>query len=64
MPTSSRAMHRPGPTDVAGLSEAEMLFVDVWRARLDEPAKQRPGDGVPWDAPGFEPPDPMYHDSG
>src|SRR5688500_7297086 len=47
---------RPGPSDVAGLSEAEMLFIDAWRARLDEPAKQRPGDGVSWDAPGFDPP--------
>ena len=42
----------------------QMLFVDAWRTRLDEPAKQRPGDEMPWDAPGFEPPDPMYHDSG
>jgi xanthine dehydrogenase molybdopterin-binding subunit B len=58
------AADRPRPPDVAGLSEAETLFVDAWRSRLDRPAKVRPGDGLPWDAPGFEPPDPTYHDSG
>jgi hypothetical protein len=32
------------------------LFVDGWRARADD-KPDRPGDGLSWDSPGFEPPD-------
>ncbi len=53
---------RPGAEDVAHLSPAELLFVDAWRARLDEGAKVRPGDGLSWDTTGFQPPDPPYHE--
>ncbi|SNQ46520.1 conserved hypothetical protein [Frankia canadensis] len=39
------------------LSPAESLFVDGWLARRH--GKDRgPGEGLPWDAPGFSPPDP------
>ena len=44
------------PDDVrAGLSDAERLFADAWV--LGRRPKVRPGEGLPWDAPGFEPPD-------
>lgn len=40
------------------LSPEEELFVAAWSRRMTPPArKQRPGDGLPWDAPGFSPPD-------
>ena len=39
------------------LDEQEALFVAAWTNRITGPEKQRRGDGLPWDAPGFEPPD-------
>ncbi len=52
--------HVPGTTVYVGrpdvdLSKSERIFVDAWLAR-DQP-KDRVGDGLPWDAPGFEAPD-------
>ena len=45
----------PGVLDE--LDAGARLFVDAWRSRpLDKP--ERPGDGLPWDAEGFQPPDP------
>jgi hypothetical protein len=41
--------------DATGLDEKERLFVAAWRARSRP--KQRPGEGLDWDAPGFLPPD-------
>lgn len=38
------------------LDEAEALFAAAFAARRTP--KQRVGDGLDWDAPGFEPPDP------
>lgn len=44
------------PADVAaGLTPTERLFVDAWLSRRE--AKFRPGEGLPWDAPGHEAPD-------
>ncbi|MFF0478328.1 hypothetical protein [Streptomyces sp. NPDC004284] len=43
----------PGTYD--RLSDQEQLFVNAWRARRTP--KQRPGDHLPWDAPGHIPPD-------
>lgn len=44
------------PVDVPlDLSLAERVFVDAWVAR--SAPKTRRGDGLDWDAPGFEPPD-------
>ena len=37
------------------LTETEQVFVDAWV--LGRRPKTRPGDGLTWDAPGFEPPD-------
>ena len=37
------------------LTAAERTFVDAWAARRQP--KKRPGDDLPWDAPGFKPPD-------
>ncbi len=39
------------------LSEAERLFVEAWRTRQLPNAKNRRGDNLSWDAPGFLPPD-------
>ena len=39
------------------LDEQEALFVRAWASRMTGPQKQRRGEGLPWDAPGFEPPD-------
>lgn len=55
---------RPTTDDLASLAPAELLFVEAWQTRLDGPPKVRPGDGRPWDEPGFQPPDPAYHDDG
>lgn len=43
------------PEVYADLSPQEQLFVDAWRARRIP--KRRPGDHLPWDAPGRLPPD-------
>jgi hypothetical protein len=45
-----------------GLSPEEALFVAAWERRMQEPKSDRPGDGLPWDAPGFSPPDPQAPD--
>jgi hypothetical protein len=37
------------------LGDGERLFVDAW-FHSRQPKARRPGDGLPWDAPGFEPP--------
>ena len=39
----------------ADLTPAECAFAAAWQAR--QQPKTRPGEGLPWDAPGFEPPD-------
>ena len=39
----------------ADLTPAERIFAAAWQAR--QQPKTRPGEGLPWDAPGFEPPD-------
>ncbi len=38
------------------LNPTERLFVEAWLRR--QQPKVRPGEGLPWDAPGFLPPDP------
>ena len=40
------------------LDESEALFATAWVSRMTGPEKQRRGAGLPWDASGFEPPDP------
>ena len=37
------------------LTGTERIFVDAWV--VGRQRKARPGDGLAWDAPGFEPPD-------
>jgi hypothetical protein len=53
-----------GALDVRGdrtvlqeLDDGARLFVEAWLAPPRDPS-ERPGDGLPWDAPGFQPPDP------
>lgn len=38
------------------LNEAERLFAEAWTLSL-KPKGARRGDGLPWDAAGFQPPD-------
>lgn len=38
------------------LDDKESLFVSAWRTRLQQSPKQRPGEGLDWDHPGFKPP--------
>ncbi len=38
------------------LDEHESLFVAAWQSRLQQPPKKRPGEGLDWDDPEFEPP--------
>jgi hypothetical protein len=41
------------------LTASERLFVSAWKARRQP--KTRPGEGLPWDAPGYIPPDHSPH---
>ncbi len=44
---------------VERLEPDERLFVSAWLRRTTEDGrKERAGEGLPWDAPGFTPPDP------
>jgi len=47
------------PELTEGLSEDERLFVAAWELRTgEEGERERPGEGLEWDAPGYTPPDP------
>ncbi|RJF93497.1 hypothetical protein [Sphingomonas cavernae] len=39
------------------LTDGERLFIEGWRARASKDPKTRKGEGLPWDAPGYQPPD-------
>jgi hypothetical protein len=41
-----------------GLNKGEALFVQAWSQRRGSPKERRRGEGLDWDAEGFEPPDP------
>lgn len=50
---------RDVPADVIDrLRPDERLFVEAWIQQQASGNKQRPGEGLSWDAPGFTPPDP------
>lgn len=40
---------------LSDMSPEEHLFINAWAARRQP--KTRPGEGLPWDTPGFLPPD-------
>lgn len=46
----------PAPDAVEGLDQGDVLFARAWSLRM-KGAKRRAGEGLPWDAPGLEPPD-------
>ena len=48
-------------TVVDELDNAARLFLRAWLERPFEKS-ERPGEGLPWDAPGFEPPGPPTSD--
>jgi hypothetical protein len=54
-PIDGLAYVRREDPDPEGLTEAEQLFVDGWRQRLED--KTRVGDGLAWDTPGYTAPD-------
>jgi hypothetical protein len=39
-----------------GFTETEQMGIAVWNTRGDQEKKTRRGDGLPWDAPGFDAP--------
>jgi len=45
------------PRALETLSESEILFALAWGERQRMSTKQRPGEGLAWDAAGFHPPD-------
>lgn len=49
---SGSAAAEPG----AEFSETERLGILAWNARREMATKSRRGEGLPWDAEGFEPP--------
>jgi hypothetical protein len=52
------SVFEPGTApDTTTLNQSEALFANAWHSRQTT-AKQRRGEGLDWDAPGFEPPDP------
>lgn len=60
------SVHDSAAGDLPGdLTDSERLFVTAWRSRpgADE-SKRGSTDGLKWDAPGFEPPDPPGGRSG
>lgn len=48
------SVHTDDRPDLVDATEAERLFVEAWWSRRAD--KRRPGDGLPWDAPGFQAP--------
>ena len=54
------SVSRSGPDSeiLDGLDEMETLFVRAWSRRKEEFGARRRGEGLDWDANGFEPPDP------
>lgn len=47
----------PAESLPASLNDTEQLFAHAWLLRQQTTGKQRPGDGLAWDAEGFSPPD-------
>lgn len=47
----------PAESIPGSLTETEQLFIQAWQQRQQMSNKQRPGDGLAWDAEGFSPPD-------
>jgi hypothetical protein len=43
---------------IASLRPEERLFVEAWVQQQSGPDQRRRGDGLSWDAPGFQPPGP------
>jgi hypothetical protein len=43
---------------LSDLDEGETLFARAWEQQPGMKEKARPGEGLSWGAPGFEPPDP------
>lgn len=49
---AGEAAPEPGPE----FDETEQMGIHAWNARPELATKQRPGEGLAWDTPGFEPP--------
>lgn len=46
----------PDAATLADLDEGSRLFAEAWREQRKMATKQRPGEGLDWDTPGFEAP--------
>ena len=58
MPGVARVISNTGEApDLPQLNDAESLFARAWLSRQGQ-AKQRRGDGLDWDTPPMQPPDP------
>jgi hypothetical protein len=63
LPQVARVLTGPAsPEDLAGLDEKESLFVKAW-SLAQYPKERGKTEGLPWDAPGFRPPDPPKKNS-
>lgn len=57
MPGVARVIGPGDQYDLPPLDDAESLFVQAWLSRQGQ-VKQRLGDGLNWDTPPMQPPDP------
>jgi hypothetical protein len=57
LPSTQAIIARPTEAIPSLLEPNEQLFVEAWQQRQLFQNKQRPGEGQPWDAEGFQPPD-------
>jgi hypothetical protein len=57
-PGVARVLERDAsPAGLEGLRPEEQLFVDGWQLGSARESQPRTGEGLSWDAPGFQPPD-------
>lgn len=57
LPSTEAVVSGPDEPLPPSLDEGEQLFARGWQQRSRGGEKERPGEGLPWDAPGFLPPD-------
>lgn len=58
LPEIEAVLTTPADPLPSSLSPSESTFVKAWQARQQSTEKHRPGEGLPWDAEGYLPPDP------
>lgn len=58
LPSTEAIISDPAEPLPPSLIESERLFGQAWQRRRQGGVRERPGEGLPWDAGGFLPPDP------